>query len=101
MTTPVSTTESRTAALSMFKGQVPCVFQLAEPTCPSTAGWLAWFTHEENTVTCEDVPWPVCGDHRKTIQAASHPFWRTWNQMRPVLCDQCGTPLRLERFEPL
>lgn len=101
MTTPVSTPESRTAALSMFKGQVPCVFQLTEPPCADAAAWLAWLAHEENTVSCEASPLPVCDTHRKAIQSVSHPFWRTWYQLAPALCDRCGTPVRAERFEPL
>lgn len=104
MTMPAtgSTTESRAAALAMFEGAVPCIFQLTEPACPETAAWLAWFAHEENAVRCgRDDPWPVCGTHKKMIQTASHPFWRTWNQMPPILHDPCGSPLRLERFDPL
>jgi hypothetical protein len=98
---PAGTAESRAAALAMFEGQVPCLLQLADPSCPDRARWLAWFAHEENTVSCEASPAPVCDAHRRGLQAASHPFWRTWHQMPPVLCDLCGTPLRLERFEPL
>ncbi|HMG65039.1 MAG TPA: hypothetical protein VK599_19000 [Streptosporangiaceae bacterium] len=43
----------------------------------------------------------MCDAHRKAIATSSHPFWRTWHALPPTLCDQCGTPLRLERFEPL
>jgi hypothetical protein len=104
MTTPVtgSTPESRAAALAMFEGQIPCVMQFAEPSCPETARWLAWFVHEENTSRCEhSEPQPLCDTHRKMIATATHPFWRTWHRTPPVLCDQCETPLRLERFDPL
>src|SRR2546421_8182196 len=93
---PTSTTESRAAALAMFEGRVPCLFQLAEPSCPEVARWLAWFAHEENTVRCDtDEPWPVCDAHKKAIAMSSDPFWRTWHNSPPTLCAGCGTPLRL------
>jgi len=102
VTAPASTAESRAAALTMFEGRVPCLFHLADPACAAVARWLAWFAHEENTARCEsDEPWPVCDQHKQVIQASSDPFWRTWHNMQPVLCTRCGTPLRLERFEPL
>lgn len=83
---------------------MPCFFSLADPSCPEVATWLAWFEHEEcgpEADGCKVAPWPVCGGHRRIIQTASHPFWRTWHELPPTLCDQCGTPLRLERFDPL
>jgi hypothetical protein len=99
---PGSTVESRAAALAMFEGQVPCLFQLAEPSCPDTAAWLAWFAHEENTASCSsNEPWLLCEAHKKMVQTTSHPFWRTWHQTPPLICEPCGTPLRLDRFEPL
>ena len=89
----------------MFQGQVPCVFQLADPSCPATAKWLAWFVHEENTARCGwNEPWPVCDEHKRLIHGSSHPFWRTWYQSQAVgcpACPACGTPLRLEKFEPI
>lgn len=99
-----ATTESRTAALAMFEGHVPCFFSLADPPCTDLALWLAWFVHEENSpraAGCEASPWPVCEAHKKMVAMATHPFWRTWHRMPPTLCDQCETPLRLERFDPL
>lgn len=97
-----STVESRAAALAMFEGQVPCFFSLADPSCPSTAGWLAYFAHEENTARCDWCgPWPVCAEHRRIIDMMSRPFWRTWHQLEPMPCESCGTPLRLDRFEAL
>jgi hypothetical protein len=106
MTAPVISrpTAPQAAALSLFEGHVPCFFSLADPWCTETARWLAWFEHEEprpEAEGCEVAPWPVCDLHRKAIQAASHPFWRTWHQLPPTLCDGCGTPLRIERFDPL
>lgn len=99
---PGSTTESRTAALAMFEGQVPCVFSLVDPSCPELARWLAWFVHEENTAVCDrDEPWLLCDGHKRILQASSHPFWRTWNRLQPLPCDACGTPLRVSRFDPL
>lgn len=99
---PGSTAESRAAALAMFEGNVPCVFRVAEPPCPGTAGWLAWFVHEENTADCDwDEPWPVCGEHKRSIQISSEPFFRTWHQLEPIPCGKCGTPVRLHRFEPI
>jgi hypothetical protein len=86
----------------MFEGQVPCIFSLGDPSCAAVARWLAWHGHEENTARCEwNEPWPVCDDHRQALQRVNHPFWRTWHQLAPTLCDQCGTPLRIERFDPL
>jgi len=97
-----STVESRTAALAMFEGHVPCFFSMADPPCADTAKWLALFDHEENTGTCGSAePWPVCNMHRQAITFASHPFWRTWHAMEPLLCGKCSTPVRLERFEAL
>lgn len=102
MTAPVSTPESRAAALSVFQGQVPCVFQLTDPSCPNAAAWLGWLAHEENTARCDrDEPLLLCDTHKKAIAASSHPFWRTWHALPPMLCDRCKTPLRLDRFEPL
>lgn len=101
MTTPGSTTESRAAALTMFEGSVPCLFQLADPSCLETAKWIASFTHEENTVRCDGghLQWPACDTHKQMVQTSSQPFWRTWYRMNPVNCDQCGTPVRLDRIE--
>jgi hypothetical protein len=105
MTTPVtgSTVDSRAAALALFEGQVPCFFSLADPpACPATARHLAFLAHEENTSACDyDEPWPVCEEHKRLLQMASHPFWRTWRQSPPIQCRNCGTPLRIERFEAL
>lgn len=102
VTAPASTTESRAAALAMFEGQVPCALSLADPPCPNAARWLACFAHEETAGACgHEEPQPVCDEHKRQLQAASHPFWRTWWNLPPVLCDRCGTPLRLDRFEPL
>ena len=99
---PGSTVESRTAALAMFEGQVPCLFSMADPPCPKTALWLAWFVHEEYAGDCGDAePWPACDEHKRMIQMASHPFWRTWHNLQPNPCPKCATPMRLERFEPL
>jgi hypothetical protein len=101
--TPGSTAESRTAALAMFEGNVPCLFQLTDPSCPETAKWLAAFIHEENTARCDGASllWPVCDTHKKMIQVSSHPFWRMWHTMKPVNCDQCGTPIRLASINPI
>jgi hypothetical protein len=94
--------ESRTAALSMFEGQVPCIMSMADPECLKAALWLAWFDHEENLGHCGDAdPWPVCDEHRRMVQMASHPFWRTWHNLQSIPCGKCQTPLRLERVEPL
>jgi hypothetical protein len=103
MTTPGSTTESRTAALAMFEGHVPCIYQFNEPSCEETAKWIASFVHEENVKRCDDanLKWPVCDTHKKMIQAASHPFWRTWRHMRPIPCDRCRTPVRLDRIDQI
>jgi hypothetical protein len=99
---PASTTESRAAALAMFEGQVPCLFQLTDPSCAATARWVAYFAHEVITVRCDrEDPWLLCDEHKKLVWASSHPFWRTWHNTRPVLCPGCGTPLRPERFEPI
>jgi hypothetical protein len=86
----------------MFEGQVPCALQLADPPCPDVARWLVFPAHEENTGTCgHEEPHPVCDEHKKALQAGSHPFWRTWYGTPPVPCDRCGTPVRFDRFEPL
>lgn len=99
--TPVSTTASRAAALTMFAGNVPCMFSLHDPSCQNPARWLALFAHEENT-TCEhSEPWPVCETHKKQIQTVSHPFWRVWHNMTPIPCTRCESPLRLDRFDPI
>lgn len=69
---PASTTESRAAALAMFEGQVPCLFQLTDPSCAAAARWVVYFAHEENTVRCDrEDPWPVCDEHKKLVQASS------------------------------
>jgi hypothetical protein len=101
--TPGSTTESLTAALAMFEGHVPCIFQLTDPSCAGTAKWIASFVHEENTARCGggNLQWPVCDTHKRMIQVSSHPFWRTWHRMDPVLCDRCGTPVRLDRIDQI
>jgi hypothetical protein len=104
MTTPVtgSTVDSRAAALALFEGSVPCIFQVGDPPCHATARWLALLAHEESTAVCDyDEPWPVCDEHKRALAMISHPFWRTWHQMQPNLCGKCQTPLRVERFEPL
>jgi hypothetical protein len=99
---PRSTVESRAAALLMFAGNIPCILQFADPPCPKQARWIAWFTHEENNTECGyDEPQLVCDDHKRVIQKISHPFWRTWLNLDPIQCDDCGSPLRLDRLEPI
>jgi len=96
------TAASREAALTMFAGNVPCMFSRHEPACAETARWLALFVHEENTAGCGyDEPWPACDGHKKQIETISHPFWRVWNNMSPVPCPGCQSPLRLDRFDPI
>jgi hypothetical protein len=99
---PGSTVESRTAALAMFEGSVPCFFSMSDLECAQTALWLAFFGHEENVGSCGDAePWPLCGEHKRLVQMCGVPFWRTWHNLQPTPCGRCGTPLRAERFEPL
>lgn len=99
---PGSTAESRSAALTMFEGQVPCVMRFSDPPCPQTAQWIVFFAHEENLTSCDSPePVPVCDEHKRALQMAAEPFWRTWHQMQPTLCGKCQTPMRVERFEPL
>lgn len=64
------------------------MLQLGDPSCP-------------NAARGGDEHQPACDEHKKLVQMGSHPFWRTWNNSPPVLCDRCGTPLRLQGFEPL
>lgn len=100
MTVPSSTEASRAAALSMFD-QVPCAFSLTDEACELPARWITYFAHEETPGGCDAEPAPVCEAHKLAIHRVSIPFWRVWFSMRPVLCDRCGGPLRLDRFEPL
>jgi hypothetical protein len=100
-TIPVSTPDSRAAALTMFAGNIPCLFSLHDPSCADPARWLAYFAHEETTTCGRDDPWPVCDTHKKQIQTISQPFWRVWNNLQPVPCPGCETPLRLDRFDPI
>jgi hypothetical protein len=98
-----STTDSRTMALAMFEGQVPCSLQFFDPPCPKNAAWLAHFDHEENTVA--DCPgldsMLLCVEHKQVIATAHHPFWRLWHNTPAVLCDHCGTPLRIGTIEAI
>lgn len=103
MTTPQaqgkSTTDTRTMALTMFADNVPCIFQMADPSCEKTARWLGFFVHEESAGCGYDEPLLVCEEHRTVIQRASSPFWRTWFATPPWPCGGCGKPVRLDRFE--
>lgn len=97
-----STTDTRTMALQMFADQVPCFFQLLDPSCEKAASWVAYFTHEENLTDCtHDMAWPVCGEHKGAVQRMSTPFWRMWLQMPPLVCEKCETPVRLDRIEAI
>jgi hypothetical protein len=98
---PASTVASRTAALTMFAGNVPCLFSLHDPPCQQQALWLALFAHEETADCGRDEPWPGCEVHKKQIQTISHPFWRVWNNLQPIPCPGCQSPLRLSRFDPI
>jgi hypothetical protein len=98
---PASTPATRSAALTMFAGNVPCMFALQDPSCAAPALWLALFAHEENASCAHDEPWPVCDTHRKLIQTISHPFWRVWSNLQPIPCPGCQSPLRLDRFDPI
>jgi hypothetical protein len=94
--------ESRRAALALFEGQVPCFLKVAEPSCPAVAPHLAILAHEEASARCDyDEPLLTCGEHKRVLAMMSDAFWRTWHNLRPTLCGKCGTPLRVERFEPL
>lgn len=94
-----STTEARTMALAMFASNVPCFFQLMDPSCEKTALWVAYFTHEE-TVGCDhDMAWPVCEEHRAAIQRMASPFWRMWLGTPSMPCEKCETPVRLDKVE--
>ena len=95
------TPASRTAALTMFAGNVPCMFSLNDPACLIPAAWLAQFVHEENSACHHDEPWSVCDTHKKQVQTVSHPFWRVWSNLQPIPCPACTSPLRLDRFDPI
>lgn len=62
---PVSTPATRAAALTMFAGNVPCMFSLNDPSCEAPARWLALFAHEENNTCQHSEPWPVCDQHKE------------------------------------
>lgn len=97
-----STTDSRTMALAMFEGQVPCTLQFADPSCPKTARWLACTVHEENTTPCDyEEPMLLCDEHKAVMQRALAPFWRMWHNLPPIHCIRCETPIRLDRFEAI
>jgi hypothetical protein len=98
-----SATEARTMALAMFADQVPCFFELHDPPCEKLAVWVAYFAHEENVAPdCEGLsPWPVCEEHRQALRRVTSPFWRMWLRLPSMPCDQCGTPARVDRFEPV
>lgn len=97
-----SVTEARTMALAMFASNVPCFFQLMDPSCEKAAAWVAYFAHEENTAGCEhDMAWPVCEEHRAAIQRMASPFWRMWLASPSLCCEKCETPVRLDRVEAI
>lgn len=96
-----SVTEARTMALAMFAEAVPCFFQLADPPCEKAALWVAHFAHEEPGPCTTEIAWPVCEEHRQAFQRTAHPFWRMWLQSPPLSCDDCGTTIRLDRFEAI
>lgn len=102
-TIPQGLSETRAMALAMFEHQVPCFFQLGDPACEKTAGWLLFFGHEESPPReCDGLaPWPVCDEHRRKVQQMSSAFWRMWMGVPSVPCDGCGTPIRLDRVEAL
>lgn len=81
--------------------EVPCIAQLTDAGCDLAAKWIAYFAHEEDRSGCQADPVPVCDAHKTALQRASIPFWRTWFSLDPMLCDHCGGPLRLDRFEAI
>lgn len=100
-----SSEATRAAALTMFADQIPCFFQLVDPSCPNLAAWMAYHVHEENTeraTACGEIePWPVCDEHRAVVQRANSPFWRVWFALKPTSCGHCHSPIRLDRIEAL
>lgn len=104
MTAPAqqSAAETRTMALAMFAEQVPCFFQLMDPSCEKAAKWVAYFGHEETAPECDyETAWPVCDEHKVAIQRMASPFWRMWLQQPSIPCEKCGTPIRLDRIEAI
>jgi hypothetical protein len=95
-----SVAETRAMALAMFP-DIPCFFELMDPSCPKAALWVVYFAHEEATDCTHDMAWPVCDEHKAAVQRMASAFWRMWLQAPPVPCDKCGTPIRLDRVEAI
>lgn len=96
-----ATDETRAMALAMFESNVPCFFSMVEPYCPNSAAWIVYYKHL-SAKDCSGVePFPVCGDHRHLIERSQSPFWRAWFNADPVLCDNCGAEIAVERFEAI
>jgi hypothetical protein len=94
--------EARIAALSMFAGQVPCFFQVADPSCEENAKWMVYFDHEEHAGDCTyDMVWPVCAGHLGIVRRMMSPFWQVWSQAEALKCERCTVPVRMNRFEAL
>lgn len=97
-----STAETRTMALAMFADAIPCFFQLMDPSCEQTAHWITHFVHEENTSSCDAIePVLVCDEHKGALQRSTSPFWRVWFSLPAMPCGNCGTPMRIDRFEAI
>lgn len=47
------------------------------------------------------APMLLCDEHKHIVQQASLPFWRVWFATPPIPCSNCGTPVRLDRFEAI
>lgn len=98
---PTATDETRALALAMFESQAPCFFSTAEPWCPNQAAWIAYFKHLSAPDCGGVAPFPVCSEHRQMIERSQHPFWRAWFNTDPVLCDNCGAEIAVDRFEAI
>ncbi|MCX4912847.1 hypothetical protein [Streptomyces sp. NBC_00687] len=101
MTQPVASEDTRALALEMFKDNVPCFFQLFEPSCPNAAAWVVHFRHLSVDDCGGQPPFPVCPEHRQLLERSGQPFWRAWFNADPILCDGCGEELAIDRFEAI
>lgn len=94
------TDATRALALAMFD-DVPCFFSTMEPPCPHTAAWIVHFRHLSAVECSGQPPFPLCPDHKRVMQQAVHPFWRAWLNTDPIICDDCGAEVTVDRFEAI
>lgn len=88
--------------LALYNFEVPCIMELADPSCQNQALFLAYLRHGNGMQRdCPLPPMPLCKGHKHFVRALYSKFWSMWMNSMLTACAMCGHPLEIDRIENL